>query len=433
MSAEDPAVSKESSPDPDLEDTAPSSEFARALETFERARPSSGAAPAVDISPGTKVQGKIVSIGDDYLVVDFGGRSEGVAKTQAFRNDDGTLRVAIGDVLDMFVIESGDQIVLASSLRTDSHEANRQLREALASGVPVTGRVTGVNTGGLEVSFGRARGFCPVSQIESGFCDDPSVYVGRSLEFLVTSVEEGRGNAVLSRRKLLRRAEEARAQELLSSLKPNDELDGTVARLEPFGAFVDLGGVDGLVHVSEIRHERVAHPSDVLKPGEKVRVRVLRIEKDKKGRTRIALSIKACAPDPWSENVRHLVAGTRVNGTVARLTEFGAFITLAPGIDGLVHVSQVADRRIEHVREVLKPGQQVEVTILNVDMERKRVALSMRDAPEPSTASLELPARARSQKSAPAPTSQPQEPTTMALALRKAMEEAKRRESGSQK
>jgi small subunit ribosomal protein S1 len=405
-------------------DESPSSDFARALEEFERGRPKAQAAAARNVAPGTKVHGRIVAAGDDWLTIDFGGRSEGVAKTQPFRNDDGTLRVAVGDSLDMFVVESGDQIVLATSMRADAGEAARQLREAQASGLPVSGRVTGVNAGGLEVNLSGARGFCPVSQIEGGYCEDPSVYVGRTLEFVVTSIEEGRGKAVLSRRRLLRREEEERAQQLLATLKPGDEIDGTVARLELFGAFVDLGGVDGLVHVSEIRHERVGHPAEVLKSGERVRVKVMRIERDQKGRNRIALSIKACAPDPWESAAARFSPGARVTGTVARLTDFGAFVTLAPGIDGLVHVSQAADHRVEHVRQVLKTGQTVEVHVLDVDPPRRRISLSLKGPAEASKATLEIPA-----PSAPAPEEKARdsgEPTTMAIALRKAMERAKR-------
>ncbi|OFW78954.1 MAG: hypothetical protein A2Z48_11275 [Actinobacteria bacterium RBG_19FT_COMBO_70_19] len=382
MTEKTPGIAPVPSPDPDRDDDATASAFAQALEDFERSTRSAGAAAqaAKDITAGMKVQGKVVSIGEDVVLLDFGGRSEGVAGTRQFRAEDGTLGIAIGDLLDLFVVEAGDQIVLASSIRAEPHAALRQLREAQAAGVPVSGRVTGLQGGGLAVDIGSVRGFCPVSQIESGFCADPSVYVGRTLEFLVTKVEDGRGGAVVSRRKLLRREEEEQAKRLLAALKVGDELEGTVARLEAFGAFVDLGGVDGLVHVSEIRHERLAHPRDALSRGEKVRVRVLRIETDKTGKSRIALSIKAGAPDPWAGVAAGFVAGARVQGVVARLTDFGAFVTLAPGLDGLVHVSEAAPHRVGHVKEVLAPGQSVEVVVLGVDPVKKRISLSIREA-----------------------------------------------------
>ena len=367
---------------PDLDDEAPSSDFAQALEEFERGRRSATAAAgaAAEIAVGMKVKGKIVSVGDEHTLVDFGGRSEAVVETRHFRAEDGGLKVAPGDPLELYVVEAGDQVVLAPSIRTDARAALRQVREAHAAGVPVSGRVTGVNTGGLEVDLGGVRAFCPMSQIETSFCADPAAYVGRTLEFLVTQVGDARGGVVISRRQLLRQAEEEQGKKLLASLKPGDELDGTVARLEAFGAFVDLGGVQGLVHVSEIRHERIGNPRDALSVGEKVHVKVLRLEPGKDGRLRIGLSIKAAAPDPWSALGSGFAVGSRVQGVVARLTDFGAFVTLAPGIDGLVHVSEAAAQRVGHVKEVLSPGQPVEAVVLSVDPAKKRISLSIREA-----------------------------------------------------
>ena len=453
-------------PPSDPEDDATSIEFARALEAHESAASTAAAAAgaAADIVPGARVRGKVVAVGGEHTLIDYGGRSEAVTETRQFRAEDGSLRIAAGDVLELFVIEAGDQVVLARSMRAEGPAALRQVREAHAAGVPVTGRVTGINAGGLAVDLGGARGFCPLSQIEAGFCADPSIYVGRTLEFIVTAVEDARASAVLSRRQLLRRAEEERLRKLLASLKPGDELDGTVARLESFGAFVDLGGLDGLVHVSEIRHERLGHPRDALTHGEKVRVRVLRIETGKDGRPRLALSIKAATPDPWAGIETRFVPGTRVHGVVARLADFGAFVTLAPGIDALVHVSEAAPRQVRHVREVLSPGQPVEAVVLAVDPVKKRISLSIREAlsaltppsgtqaegakpgrvgqperggrePEKRTAPHQGPGSRERPARAPAPEPPRSEPpmTTMGIALRRALEEAekKRERDGS--
>ena len=276
-------------PDPDDEQDPAPAEFARALEEFERgARPAAMAARAAGrIAVGMKVRGTVVAIGPEHALLDIGARSEAVADLAPFRNEDGTLRIATGQPLELYVVEADDQVVLAPSLRADPGAALGQMRDAHAAGLPVTGRVTGINAGGLEVDLGGARGFCPVSQIESGYCADPSTYLGRTLEFLVTAIEDTRRSVVLSRRQLLRRSEEEETRRRLATLKPGDELDGTVARLEAFGAFVNLGGMDGLVHVSEIQYGRVDHPRDVLREGEKVRVRVLRIDAGKDGRPRI--------------------------------------------------------------------------------------------------------------------------------------------------
>lgn len=364
----------------DADTEAPSAEFAKALEEFER-RP---APAAVDPSPeyrvGQKVSAKVVSIGEEHALLDYGGRGEAVADLKGFRDAEGKPRIAVGDTLELFVVQAGEPLTLGAVMPSKSGAALGRLREAKSSGVPVSGRVTGLNAGGLTVDLGGARGFCPVSQIELGFCDNPSAYVGKTLEFLVTAVEEGRRGAVLSRRQLLRRGEQEKAKELLAHLKPGDELEGTVARLENFGAFVNLGGLDGLVHVSEISHERIGHPSKALKPGDRVRVRVLRIEKGKDGKPRVALSIKAAAPDPWQDAAGRFAPGQRVSGTVARLADFGAFVNLAPGIDGLVHVSEAAMQRVGHVKEVLKPGQKVEAVVRSVEPDKRRISLSIRDA-----------------------------------------------------
>jgi small subunit ribosomal protein S1 len=377
----------------------------------------------------------VVAIGPEHALLDIGARSEAVAELTPFRGEDGTPRIAVGEPLELYVVEADDPVVLAPSLRADPGAVLGQMRAAHAAGVPVTGRVTGINAGGLEVELGGARGFCPVSQIESGYCADPSVHLGRTLEFLVTGIEDARRGVTLSRRQLLRRAEEEETRRRLAALRPGDELDGKVARLEPFGAFVDLGGVDGLVHVSEIQYGRVAHPRDVLREGEPVRVRVLRIEAGREGRPRIALSIKAASPDPWLEVPQRFAPGGRVKGVVARITEFGAFVTLAPGVDGLVHVSEIAEQRTERVKDALAAGREIEAIVLSVDVARRRIALSIRAARAadgqadagvgPSGPGAPTPDAA----AAAAPPAPPADlpPTTMAIALREAAERARRK------
>jgi small subunit ribosomal protein S1 len=444
----------------DRDDDTPSPEFATALADFEVGREHAAAAAgaATEVTPGAKVRCTVVSVGDDHVLVDFGGRSEGAVETRHLRNEDGTIRVQPGDALELFVVAAGDQVMLAPSMRLEAKDTLKHIREAQAAGVPVTGRVTAVNSGGLAVDLSGVRGFCPMSQIELGFCSEPAKYVGRTLEFTITKVEEARHSAVVSRRQLLKRAEDDAAKQLIATLKPGDERDGTVARLEAFGAFVDLGGVDGMVHVSEIRHERIGHPNQALVEGQQVRVRVLRIDSGKDGRPRIALSIKAVTPDPWTSVESQFSVGQRVQGTVARLTDFGAFVNLAPGIDGLVHVSEISYERVQHPKDVLKPGQEVEAIVKEVDVAKKRVSLSIKrtlEAPE-RPAELERPRggpgpstgdrprggqrprdrqgprgsrESRASHEPPKPAA-PEEPTTMAIALRKALEEARKRQQG---
>jgi len=365
---------------PEPEDDTPSADFGNALAEFEHGAPGAAATEVKEVAAGDKVTGTVVSIGDAHALVAYGGRSEAVVELGPFRNDDETLKIEVGQALELFVIEAGDQVTLAPSLKADAHGALKQLRDALKAKIPVSGKVTGVNTGGLDVDLGGARGFCPVSQIENGFCSDPKVYVGRTLEFMITKMGDAKGGVVLSRRQLLKKAEAEQAKQRLASLKPGDEWEGKVRRLETFGAFVDLGGLDGLVHVSEVSHTRVAHPREVLREGETVKVRVLKVETDSEGRSRIGLSIKAALPDPWIGVEQRYQAGQRLEGIVARLTDFGAFITLAPGIDGLVHVSEAALGRVRHVKDVLAPGDKVEVVVKAVDPDKRRIALSIREA-----------------------------------------------------
>lgn len=373
----------------EVDTEAPSAEFAAALAAHEQ-HSGDATSTTTEATVGSRVHARVVSVGEQHLLVDFGGRSEGAVETRHFRADDGTLKAAVGDEMDLYVIEAGEQVMLAPSIKAESGAALGQVRDAQKSGTPVSGKVTAVNSGGLTVDVGGVRGFCPMSQIELGFCADPSGYVGRMLEFVVTSVEEGKGGAVLSRRTLLRREEQEKGKQRLATLKVGDELDGRVARLEAFGAFIDLGGLDGMVHVSEVSHSRVGHPKEVLRVGEGVKVKVIRMDAGKDGKPRVALSIKAATPDPWETVTERFQPGMRVEGIVARLADFGAFVTVAPGVDGLVHVSEAALQRVGHVKEVLAPGDKVEAIVREVDPARKRIALSIREAlggtaPEPRT------------------------------------------------
>jgi len=406
------------------EPTPETSPFAKALEAFEQGqRPAeAGTRATSDPTPGSRVRGTVVAITDQHALIDVGARSEAVSDLQHFRGEDGALKIAVGDALELFVVESGDSLVLAPSARMDPRAGLATMREAQQAGMPVSGRVVELNAGGLRVDLGGVRGFCPISQIELGFCAEPSVYVGRTLEFLVTGLEESRRSVVVSRRQLLQRQEREAAQKRIAALKPGDELDGVVKNLEGFGAFVDLGGMEGLVHVSEIRHGRVAHPKDALEIGQKVRVRVLRLETGKDGRPRISLSIKASAPDPWEGAAQRYGPGTRAQGVVARLADFGAFVTLEPGIDGLVHVSEIAGHRVERVKDALTVGQSIEAIVLAVDPKKRRISLSIRATTQEAAA----PAPPAPSEKKPAPPKN-EEPTTMALAFRKAAERARQK------
>ncbi len=324
------------------------------------------------LRPGQKVSARIAHLGAEVAFLDLGGKGEGIIDLGELRNDKGDLLAHVGETIEGYVLSLGEGNVVVT--RSVPKGAGREMvQQALDSKIPIEGLVTGHNKGGLEVDLGGLRGFVPTSQIDVHFVEDPSRYVGQRLKFRVTEVRGG--NAILSRRALVEEERAARAALLREKLAVGAQLEGTVTGVRDFGAFVDLGGLEGLVHVSEISHQRVAHAQDVVKTGQKVRVQVLRMEKDEKGNERIALSLRALEQDPWDAVRPQLVVGKRLQGKVARLQPFGAFVELFPGVDGLVHVSALADRHIQHPREVVKEGETIEVQVESVDDSSRRIAL----------------------------------------------------------
>jgi small subunit ribosomal protein S1 len=249
-----------------------------------------------------------------------------------------------------------------------------ELEQAFANRIAVEGLVTAEIKGGYEVQMGAVRAFCPGSQIDRRRIEGRT-YVGERLRFWITKLEAGGRNLVVSRRQLLEEEAAAQAEATWERLREGAVVTGTVTAVRDFGAFVDLGGVEGLIHVSEIGHARVSDPGDVLEVGQQLDVQVVRIEHDAKGGRRVALSL--LAPDPWSSAADRFPVGTTVRGRVRRLEQFGAFVELAPGLDGLVHVSRmVLDRRISHPRQVVSVGDEVEVTVVEIEPARRRIGLS---------------------------------------------------------
>lgn len=263
----------------------------------------------------------------------------------------------------------GQQLVLA------------ELAQAHAQGIPVEGTVTEVLKVGVSVQVRGVQGFCPLSQLDSRPVADPAVFVGQRLTFRISRFEEAQGkrvNLVLSRRALLAEEARERAATARAQLEPGKVMRGTVSSVVSFGAFIDLGGIEGLLHVGELGHARVEHPKEVLSVGQEVEVKVLKIEppKDGKGGERISLSRKALLQDPWQAAAAQLKPGTHRQATVVRLQPFGAFLQLEPGVDGLLHVSELArDREVRHPKDVLKVGQSVEVVVKSVDLGQKRISL----------------------------------------------------------
>ena len=332
---------------------------------------------------GDLVKGTIVTLGKDAVFVDLGGKAEGQLDRAQVSDPDGKLLVKVGDVIEARVAaDSGGVLSLRTKLGRGP-EARAELAQAQELGIPVEGLVTEVVKGGLSVDVAGVRGFCPASQIDVRFVDDLSVYVGQRLTFRITRYEAR--NLVLSRRALLEEDNEKRATELRKTLVPGLVVHGKVVGFKPFGAFVDIGGIEGMLHISELGYARVDKPEDVLSVGQELNVAILKVEGD-----RISLSIKALGDDPWNTSTAKLAEGQRVKGTVTRLQPFGAFVEIAPGVEGLVHISELgAGRRINHPKEVVAVGQEVEATVLGIDHERRRLSLSIASSRDDGVAAPE--------------------------------------------
>jgi small subunit ribosomal protein S1 len=362
-------------------------DFGQILAEFEQEAPAKRDAPTV----GQKVSGSILSIGEEWVFVDLGAKSEGRIAAAELKDAEGNITVKEGETLEATVTgtdpETGALLLKrkAGGKGKRSQEVVPEIRRAAESGLPVEGLVTGLNKGGAEVQLFGMRAFCPLSQLDLRYVEDPQKFVGQKLMFKVNRLEEGnrggRGpNIVLSRRQLLEEEQQSRAAETREKLQVGAVLTGHVTSLTTYGAFIDLGGIEGMLHVSEIGHSRTAHPQDVFTVGQEVEVQVIKIEKgkDEKRPERISLSRRALESDPWSDAASRFSEGTETTGRVARTETFGAFVELAPGLEGLVHISEMgAGRRLNHAKEAVNPGQEVQVRVLGVDTARRRISLSM--------------------------------------------------------
>ncbi|HEU4613414.1 MAG TPA: 30S ribosomal protein S1 [Kofleriaceae bacterium] len=324
---------------------------------------------------GDVIQGKVITIGKEAVFVDLGGKAEGQLDKGQVSDKDGKLLVKVGDTIEARIVADAGGVLMLRTKVTRGPEARAELQQAAELGIPVEGTVTEVVKGGVSVDVAGVRGFCPASQVDNRFVEDLSVYVGQKLTFKITRYEPR--NLVLSRRVLLEAEQEKLAAETRKKLAPGAVVRGKVVGFKPFGAFVDLGGIEGMLHISELGFSRVEKPEDVLSLGQELDVAILKMEPGEKGE-RISLSLKALASDPWRDTTASLVEGTRVKGTITRLQPFGAFIEIAPGVEGLVHISELgAGRRINHPKEVVAVGQQVEATVLSVDHDKRRLSLSL--------------------------------------------------------
>lgn len=336
-----------------------------------------------EVKIGDVVKGEVLAIEDKQAIVGIEGAGvEGVVPAKELSTlpvEDINEIVKVGDVLELVVISSigkdkENGSYLLSKRRLDAKKVWADIEQEFKDGKIIEAPVTDVVKGGLVVDVG-VRGFVPASMVEDHFVADFSSYKGQTLAFKIVEIEPSENRLILSHKAIVEEEKAGKKQELLASLHEGDVVEGTVARLTDFGAFVDLGGIDGLVHVSEISHSHIAKPSDALKVGDKVQVAVLSVDPD---RERISLSIKDTLPGPWDNIEEKAAPGTVLDGTVKRLTSFGAFVEVFPGVEGLVHISQISHKHIATPHEVLAEGDQVQVKVLEVNPEEHRIALSIK-------------------------------------------------------
>ncbi|MDA9461754.1 30S ribosomal protein S1 [Enterococcus mundtii] len=336
-----------------------------------------------EVSVGDVVKGEVLVIEDKQAIVGIEGTGvEGVVPAKELSTlpvEDINEVVKVGDTLDLVVIstigkdkENGSYLL--SKRRLDAKKVWEDIEKDFQAGNIIEAPVTNVVKGGLVVDVG-VRGFVPASMVEDHFVADFSEYKGKTMTFKIVEIEPSENRLILSHKAVVETEKEAQKKELLSTIQENDVIEGRVARITDFGAFVDLGGIDGLVHVSEISHGHVAKPGDVLAVGDEVKVKVLSINPEQ---GRISLSIKDTLPGPWSDIETKAPVGAVLEGKVKRLTSFGAFVEVFPTVEGLVHISQISHKHIATPHEVLHEGDDIQVKVLEVNPEEHRIALSIK-------------------------------------------------------
>jgi small subunit ribosomal protein S1 len=341
-------------------------DFAAMFEASLKARP---------IAQGQPVDGIIVAIGPEVAFVDVGAKGEATIDLDELKDADGRVEFAVGDRIQAVVVSTAGGLTLSRKLARGA-ATRRQLEDAFHSGLPVEGRVEKAVKGGYEVRLAGQRAFCPFSQMDTARTE-PSAHEGKVYTFRITEYKEGGRNLVVSRRALLEQEQRAAAAEAWRSIVPGAIVTGRVASVRDFGAFVDLGaGVQGLLHVSEMGWSRVADPSQLLKPGDEVTVKVLQADEAKE---KISLGLKQLTPDPWATVPSVYEIGRVVTGRITRVVEFGAFVELEPGIEGLAHVSTFPSGGGHRAwASSVAPGMTVAVEILGIDVEQKRIAVAVR-------------------------------------------------------
>ncbi|WP_182199423.1 30S ribosomal protein S1 [Paraliobacillus salinarum] len=330
------------------------------------------------LTEGDTVTGKVVKVEEKQVLVDIDYKMDGIvpiSELSSLHIEKASDLVNEGDELTLKVKKVEEEEVILSKKAIDSEQAWEDLEQKLEEGTVFNATVKEIVKGGLVVDVG-LRGFIPASLIETFFVEDFSEYQDKTLALKVVELDKDKNRVILSHRAVVEAEEADKKQQLLASIEQGQTIEGTIARITSFGAFVDLGGIDGLVHISQLSHEHVETPTEVVSEGETVKVKVLSVDKENE---RISLSIKDTLPGPWENISEKVQPGNIVEGTVKRLVNFGAFVEVLPGVEGLVHISQISTEHIGTPQEVLEVGQTVEVKVLDISESDQRISLSIKE------------------------------------------------------
>jgi small subunit ribosomal protein S1 len=328
---------------------------------------------------GDKVKGQVTKVEEKQVVVSIqDSKLDGIipiSELSSLHVEKASDVVEVGNEVDLEVLKVEEEALILSKRKVDAEQAWVNLESLFTSGEIIETEVKDVVKGGLVVDLG-VRGFVPASLVEAHFVEDFSDYKGKQLTFKIVELDKEKNRLILSHRAVVEEEKGKHKKNILDSIHPGQVIDGTVQRITDFGAFVDIGGIDGLVHISQLSYEHVEKPTDVVQEGQKVKVKVLNVDRDNE---RISLSIKETQPGPWSNLAEKAPKGSALTGKVKRLVSYGAFVEVFPGVEGLVHISQIAHKHIGTPHEVLKEGQEVQVKVLDTNEQEQRLSLSIKD------------------------------------------------------
>lgn len=364
----DPFFDKASNTDQDSE------KLMRMIDTYDKKM-------ITDIQTGSEITGKVTQINKEFVFLDIGARNEAILKSSEVTDENGTITVKAGDPLSAYVISHSDGETILSKRLSGYNAEKQEIISAYKNRIPVQGKVTGVSKDGLTVKIMGHRAFCPISQIDTKYTENVNTFLGKTLDFIITRVSERGKNIIVSRIPLLEKIIELKLDELENAIDNRTAIKGKITQISKFGLFVDIGNIEGLIHISEISWEHIDNLNELFSIDQEVECLILKIIRKKPIKnSKISLSIKQLLDNPWDSIHDKFSPGQQVQGKLVRLTNFGAFVELVPGVDGLIHVSEMSwVKKIHHPSELLQENATVNATILSIDDSKKSISLSLKD------------------------------------------------------